>query len=71
MSKSRNIALVYVGDGSAWRCPLGTVPTRDLTAEEVEFFGGAELLMSTSLYARPAPKKRPQKGQKEVNDGKE
>ena len=66
MPKSRDVALVYVGDGSAWRCPLGTVPTRDLTAEEVEYFGGAELLMSTSLYQEP--KIRPQKGQDEVRD---
>lgn len=47
MSKkqSSNFVLIYVGGG--W---LPGVPARDLTASEVEQYGGADYLISTGLY---------------------
>lgn len=40
------MSLVYIGRGAA----IPGIPARDLTAEEVEYFGGAESLVATGLY---------------------
>jgi len=55
--------LIYIGNGEH---KVG-IPARDLTKEEVEQYGGEELLLATGLYAKPVrPKKAAadQKGQK-------
>jgi len=44
--------LIYVGDGSAWVMGTVLVPTRDLTADEVERFGGEEMLVGSGLYEK-------------------
>lgn len=44
--------LEYVGDGTAWRCPGGLVPTRGLTAAEVERYGGEAAVMASGLYVK-------------------
>ena len=41
------IALFYVGEGSK----VGGIPAHDLTADEVDRYGGFEFLKSTGLYA--------------------
>lgn len=46
--------LIYTGKGS-W---FPGIPARDLTAEEVEKFGGVEYLLSLGLYEQPTPKKQ-------------
>lgn len=43
--------LIYIGNG-AWR---PNVPARDLTAAEVELYGGESDLLSSGLYKRPEP----------------
>lgn len=40
--------LVYIGNGF-----LPGVPARDLTAEEVEKYGGESYLLDTGLYTKP------------------
>lgn len=42
--------LVYVGDGF-----LPGVPARDLSADEVELYGGVEALLATGLYQESGP----------------
>lgn len=37
------------------------IPPRDLTADEVEQYGGEKVLLSTGLYSKPAKKSKPQK----------
>ena len=41
---------IYVGDGTAWVMGPVLVPPRDLTADEVERFGGAAELLRSGLY---------------------
>ncbi len=45
--------LVYIGDGSVWIQDGQPVPNRDLTANEVELYGGADALMRGGLYTLP------------------
>lgn len=40
------MSLIYIGRGAA----IPGIPARDLTDEEVEYFGGAESLVATGLY---------------------
>lgn len=49
MSKD-SIRLSYVGGGF-----LPGVPARDLTAEEVELYGGAKVLIASGLYVEDKP----------------
>ena len=44
------IALVYVGEG----VKLNGIPARDLTPDEVEWFGGEHNLRETGLYISQA-----------------
>lgn len=44
------IALVYVGEGKK----LNGIPARDLTQEEVDWFGGEHNLRETGLYISEA-----------------
>lgn len=69
MSDKREASgLQYVGDGTAWVIESKIVPTRDLTPEEVERFGGREELTRSGLYeAWPEPGSA--KSESEVNDG--
>lgn len=54
MPKNKDdVALIYVGDGSVWRCPAGNVPPRDLTEEQAERYGGAKALAQSPLYRLP------------------
>lgn len=46
MSKKKNRPLEYIGKAS-----IPHVPARDLSAEEVEKYGGVERLVKTGLYA--------------------
>ena len=41
--------LVYIGEGIV----ITGIPPRDLTAAEVDKFGGIDALIETGLYARP------------------
>ena len=41
--------LIYIGNGE-WR---PNVPARDLTAAEVELYGGESELLSSGLYKKP------------------
>lgn len=52
--------LKYVGGGF-----LPGVPARDLSAEEVEEYGGAALLLASGLYVE----EKPAAGKKAVKDG--
>jgi hypothetical protein len=56
--------LLYVGRGF-----LPDVPARDLTAAEVELYGGAQILIKSGLYRRPQPaageaKPKPKRGKR-------
>ena len=44
--------LIYTGGGYGGAQP--NIPARDLTDEEVKLYGGAEALVKTGLYVRPA-----------------
>jgi hypothetical protein len=43
------IALVYTGEGIT----IAGIPARDLTAEEVEQYGGMDKLLQTGIFATP------------------
>ncbi len=47
--------LIYIGNGDY---KVG-IPARDLTSEEVQQYGGAEFLIATGLYVKPATSLRP------------
>jgi len=42
--------LRYIGDGTLWRIFKQPVPPRDLTADEVKFYGGKKQLLASGLY---------------------
>ena len=63
--------LLYVGDGSQWICPQGQVPTRGLTAEEVERYGGEAAVMASGLYVKVEAEVQAEAEVEEDNDGAE
>lgn len=42
--------LKYIGSGTVWRVIKQPIPPRDLTAEEVKFYGGKRSLLASGLY---------------------
>jgi thiamine monophosphate synthase len=43
------MTLIYIGNGAF----LPGVPARDLSADEVKQYGGADYLVATGIYATP------------------
>jgi len=61
-------ALIYIGNGAVWFQDQQPVPNRNLTADEVELYGGERALLKSGLYVKP-PRKRSQKEAEEVDNG--
>lgn len=51
--KRKAVSLRYVGNGSAVAIDGEMVPTRDLTADEVEKYGGAEVILAVRYAGQP------------------
>jgi hypothetical protein len=62
-------ALIYVGAGAVWMQDGQPVPNRNLTAEEVELYGGERVLLKGGLYVKPPKKRRSKEEVEEVDHG--